>query len=215
MLGFPNDSIWVNMYVNDSMTGDFSLPSRDTSGNELLLETGWNISNYTVSLLLLNGQHSTIHNVSLADWVVLTDINWQFIGTNCLNSFGLSPHYILPLDFNLDFGLTQSDTVIGIKIIFLSSPGGPDFAGAYIINQQQVGINEQLLQEHLSFYPNPFSDKLKIKASSIINKLIIKNTAGVNVHSVTGNKKEELEVNVKNLRSGIYFLEVYIRDEIV
>lgn len=134
--GPPDDSTWVNFANGDIMTGNFGGPSRDTTGFELLLETSYHADNYNVRMLLSTNIYSSIHNVQQADWTQITDTTWQHLFTNCFAGTQGVTRYIVPLDYNLHFGLLPTDTVIGIEITFLTTQGSPDFAGAYIIGAQ-------------------------------------------------------------------------------
>ncbi|HKR04754.1 MAG TPA: T9SS type A sorting domain-containing protein [Bacteroidia bacterium] len=210
----PDDSIWVNFFPNDSMTGNFSMPGIDAGGDDLLLETGFHPSNYAVCLLLSNGQYSTSHNITLSDWVPLSDTTWYYAFTNCLTGGMLAPRYIVALDFNLDFGLTASDTVTGIKIIFFLSAGETDFAGAYIINPQSTGINEHASKPELYFSPNPFSDKINI---TIINNEL----SEFSLYDIASRKliqqkfTNSVSINTAQLSKGIYIYEVSNKNGII
>jgi hypothetical protein len=203
----PDDSIWVNFNNGDSITGNFSMPSKDQAGYDLLLETGFNTSNYLVSLLLSTGQYSDTHSVVLTDWFTIANITWQYAFTSCGTGTQADAHYIVPLDYGLDFGLTPSDTVIGIKVIFLNSAGAPDIAGAYIISSQQVGIHEQGSDAAFNLYPNPFSGILNITAGD-------NDCSEFNLYDFTSRKIlqekfiNSVTINTERLENGIYIYEV-------
>ena len=205
---FPDDSIWVNFNINDSITGNFSRSSINASGDDLLLETGFNRCEYSVQLLLSNGQYSASHHVATSDWISLSGIAWQFVYTNCTGGgSGASNHFMATLDFIQDFGLASSDTVTGIKIIFTYPQGDADFAGAYIISPQQVGLNELLPKRELTFYPNPFSDKLNIFVSN-------NSPSEITLFDITFRKlvtktfTNLVSLNTSDLKKGIYFFEI-------
>ncbi len=132
--GAPDDSTWVNITVGDTMTGTFGNQWLNAAGSELLLETSFHTDNYNVRLILSSGSYSTTHPVHAADWTPITDTTWVYVETNC-NITVFFPHnrYVLPLDFDTHFGLDATDIVAGIEIIFLTTTGGPDLAGAHII----------------------------------------------------------------------------------
>ncbi|MFH1161599.1 MAG: PKD-like domain-containing protein [bacterium] len=131
--GPPEDSTWVNFNPNDTMTGTFGSHWTDAPGDELLLETSYHPGNYDVRLLLSTGQYSGSHGVRVSDWEQIADTPWVHLFTNCTSGMQSVERYIHPLDFNQDFGLTSSDEVTGIEIVFLATPGAPDLAGVYII----------------------------------------------------------------------------------
>jgi len=131
--GMPNDSIWVNFNDYDKMTGNFRMRWVDRPAEDLLLETGYNTSNYYVRLLLTTGFYSVSHHVLVGDWTQITDTSWHYVPTNCIPWGQAHRRFILLLDFQAHFGLTAADTITGIEIVFLNSSGMPDLAGAYII----------------------------------------------------------------------------------
>lgn len=129
--GLPDDSTWVNFMNGDIMTGTFGASSVDTAGFDLLLETSYHPDNYNVRLILTNNQFSAVHNVQQPDWTQITDTTWVHLFANCFVSmFGVT-RYVLPLDYDAHFGLGSTDTVTGIEITFLTTPGAPDLAGVY------------------------------------------------------------------------------------
>ena len=131
--GMPDDSIWVNFSDHDTMTGNFRMRWVDRPAEDLLLETGYNTSNYYVRLLLTTGFYSVSHHVLVGDWTQITDTSWHYVETNCIPLEQAHKRFILRLDFQAHFGLTAADTITGIEIVFLYSGGVPDLAGAYII----------------------------------------------------------------------------------
>lgn len=113
------------------MTGTFGSSSVDTAGLDLLLETSYHPDNYHVRLMLTNNQFSAIHNVQQADWIQITDTGWVHLFANCVQGWQGVTRYVLPLDYDAHFGLGALDTVTGIEITFLNTPGAPDLAGVY------------------------------------------------------------------------------------
>ena len=117
--GPPSDSIWINMEGTDqTMTGNFGQLWKVVSGTELLLETGYHGDNMSIRLLLSSGLYSASHNVLVTDWTEIELITWQFLNDfGCIEGTTLNrERYILPLDFDQDFGLLPSETVQGIEI---------------------------------------------------------------------------------------------------
>ena len=215
---FPDDSIWVNFDDHDSMTGNFSQPHSDAFGNDLLLETGYNTSNYIVSLLLTNNQYSNSHLVVLNDWLQLPDIGWYYISTDCTPSFLSYAQFIVPLDFNSDFGLTPLDTVKGIKIIFLNSPGAPDLAGAYIIKDNVSDMNTVDPKPELNFSPNPFTEYTMVNVgSSLYNNLKIEvyNAWGNVVNPIISIDQSTIKISRGNLLNGIYFVKIWNNEKLI
>ncbi len=207
VVGMPDDSIWVNFPDGDVITGNFSNFSIDSAGPDLLLETGYNTSFYIVSLLLSNGNYSIQHNVDTSDWQMIDSLHWEFLFTSCTYGSVVSKHLILPLDFNLDFGLTSNDTVIGIKIEFLSSVGVPDFAGAYILTSQEVGLNDFNFNLDNRVYPNPFTDRLTVKNNT--NRKSTVKIYDINLNMLIQQPFiNSITLETKMLAKGVYMVEL-------
>ncbi len=150
MTGAPNDSAWINFYPGGVITGNFGFPQTDTTGDELLLETAFHPSNYRVSLLLSTGLYSSFRVVHDTDWIQLADITWRYIywSGSCVQGTQQDQRYIIPLDFSQHFGLTQSDTVTGIKINLLTTNLYPGLAGVYIVSScSTVGFPASITQD--------------------------------------------------------------------
>lgn len=139
--GLPDDSIWVNFADGQVATGNFCSTWHDGPGDELLLETGYHQSNYTVRLKLSNGSHSAPHAVAVMQWTQIPDAPWRYIHVSCWQDSFASGRYIIPLDFAADFGLTTTDVVTGIEITFLATSGQADLAGVYIIANHNATQN--------------------------------------------------------------------------
>ena len=116
------------------MTGNFGKGWVNDTGPDLILETSYNRDNYKVRLLLSNNQYSFIRQVLSTSWTQLSKVQWTHAFTNCQTGSLNHDRWILPLDFDNDFSLSSTDTVIGIEITFLTTLGQPDMAGVYIIN---------------------------------------------------------------------------------
>ena len=141
IVGWPNDSIWVDFNLNnnspiDTIHGTFNEAWSAGPGKELLLESGFNLDNYIVHLQLADGSYSEPKQVESEDWTDIPSVSWQYAGSFPFCGESEQPsfaqHRIFALDFETDFGLDQADLVTGIRIIFLFSPGAADLAGAYI-----------------------------------------------------------------------------------
>ncbi len=66
----------------------------------------------------------------------------------------------------------------------------------------------------LSLYPNPFTESLTVKASTIVNHYTIENLNGtLIIEDKVG--KENFVVENKNLNSGLYILKLYFDDEVL
>ena len=132
VIGWPDDSTWVNMIPSTVMPGYFGSTRTDQPGDDLLLETSFHRDNYSVRLILESGGYSAPHNVNQADWTEYPMVSWNHLFPGCQPGMAATPRWVLPLDFTL-FGIGPVEVVSGIEITFLTTPGEPDFAGAYIL----------------------------------------------------------------------------------
>ena len=130
--GPPDNRTWVNSNPY-TMTGTFGQSHTNTSGYDLLLESSFHGLDLEVRLVLAGGQLSAPHTAGFADWTYVNHALWQMLLPNCFPNMLNGPRNILPLDFETHFGLAPGQTVTGIQINFFAF-GGPDFAGAYIID---------------------------------------------------------------------------------
>lgn len=136
VIGPPDDSTWVNFAEFDVVQGNFAFTWVDKAGDDLLLETSFHADNMDIRLLLKGGGFSAVHRVSEADWQQISSVNWKWVESSvCVRHFSIAEErFVLPLDFNQDFGLASSDQVEGVEITFLATQGAPDLAGVYIIS---------------------------------------------------------------------------------
>lgn len=132
--GYPNDSTWVNFNSNNYLSVYFNQAWVADLGDELLFETSFHKDFWEVQLILSNGILTPPISIDTNDWTSLPNIFWTFKYANNCNLGGISNagRQYIALDFSQDFGLSTTDHVIGAKIKMLSTPGFPDFAGAYI-----------------------------------------------------------------------------------
>lgn len=154
--GFEDDSLWVNLSPNDTITGYFDMGWYDMSGDDLLLETGYHGDNYSVRLILSTGAFSAPHAVAIADWTELVSIPWTYVTSTCSELTDVAQErFILPLDFVGDFGIAAAEEVVGVEIVFLATSGGPDLAGAYIIGPPCSATSSQVDAEACDSYTSP------------------------------------------------------------
>lgn len=72
-----------------------------------------------------------------------------------------------------------------------------------------VGINNTKPQQpNVSIYPNPATNQMSISATNKIKTLVITNTVGQVVFTRSNINTEKLEVDIKDLAAGIYFLQI-------
>lgn len=83
-----------------------------------------------------------------------------------------------------------------------------DENGNQIFYQAQMLGSNQNLQKKLSVYPNPVTDVLKIKNLRELSMITITDASGKKVYESISNGKEMIEVNLKHLPQGNYFVKV-------
>jgi len=64
----------------------------------------------------------------------------------------------------------------------------------------------------IHLYPNPFSDHINIRTSSIINSLSVYNIAGQLIMQKTINIGDEIRIELSSLQIGVYFLLIELID---
>jgi acetyl-CoA carboxylase carboxyl transferase subunit beta len=86
-----------------------------------------------------------------------------------------------------------------------------------LIDEGLVGINNLTYENAITIYPNPANDKITISLNTQltnqhINQITITDLSG-KIVSQLNNELTEVEIDVSNYASGIYFVKVNINDE--
>lgn len=76
------------------------------------------------------------------------------------------------------------------------------------IELEMVTGENELTQNTFSFYPNPASHLLNIKANETIEALTITDMSGRTIKTINSNNVNQLKVDVADLTSGVYFIQV-------
>lgn len=76
------------------------------------------------------------------------------------------------------------------------------------VSLQVIGLKEMKEEISLNLFPNPVNNMLSIKTDAFIAQIIIQDVAGRKVEQWELNKVNECEINLSNLESGIYFIEI-------
>lgn len=100
---------------------------------------------------------------------------------------------------------------IRIRVYDTENPADGDTA-TWILNNLPLSVEELSMQNSLTLYPNPVSEVLNINTTSNIDKVTIFNSIGQSVYSEVNTGKTSLPVNVANLKSGVYSIEVVLAD---
>ena len=103
-------------------------------------------------------------------------------------------------------------TSAGTYLVTVSGPNGCTISDSITVGIA-VGVNGQLSNDVLTFYPNPASDQLTIKSANIdLNKAQIRmfDSHGALIKNLilsAGNNKSQV-IDLKNFDAGIYFVQV-------
>ena len=73
-----------------------------------------------------------------------------------------------------------------------------------------LSINEFTFQD-LTLYPNPAQDRIKVRSTSLINKIEVYNSLGALMNQVHNTN----EIDVSHYNSGLYFLRIYSNSKFV
>lgn len=112
-----------------------------------------------------------------------------------------------------------ADTFITYPVTFTiadSNMAIQDFIDVDSIICQSIGINEYLIENLITVFPNPAANICTISASELhIDEIEIYNSLGLNSNSVTqssssisNNDHREIQLDISNLPSGIYFIRL-------
>lgn len=75
-----------------------------------------------------------------------------------------------------------------------------------------TGLYEKTLKNSIQVYPNPSKNKITISNADMINTVKIVNIFGDEILTKTNNSKDYIEIDLSNLKSGIYFAK-FINDK--
>lgn len=123
--------------------------------------------------------------------------NWQFI--NCISLGQVD---------SIKFEMTSSDNSFG----YMNTPAF--FSIDNFTTQSTVGINELHTITNINLYPNPASETLFLNYESLITDELKINITDINGEEIKNTNSEvfigtnQLQINIENLNSGIYFIDV-------
>jgi len=163
---------------------------------------------------------------NLAAFVVLTETDIPYTG---LDDQVFVARSIWPdsLGYSLDFSSQTNHEVnatVTIKddyvfencevIVFLQNMDTKEiYQGTSQMMTEIVGINKVNVSE-LEVYPNPASDRLTIKSQSALELIEMYNQVGQIVKTLT-TSGSNVNINVADLETGIYFIKVYSHDNVI
>jgi probable HAF family extracellular repeat protein len=124
-------------------------------------------------------------------------------GTTILDNDGMPGEAISGLEEGIDY-----DVYVRAICEFSES----EWIGPVTFNTDEMGINE--LGNQMVLYPNPTSGIINIQAKEKINSVSVYNSVGQKVPFNSLNK-ENTSIDISNLSSGIYFLEIYLNNKTI
>jgi hypothetical protein len=125
--------------------------------------------------------------------------------------------YVLPINSQIAQQLQVSPTATEVKpiiagtyyAIVTDAKGCPAKSNVLVINVV-TGIEEDLFAQQLQIYPNPSNRYFMLQTDIPHNELALKlvNALGQNIEFATDSVAEKLRIDVDNLPSGVYVLEI-------
>src|SRR5690606_7256126 len=105
----------------------------------------------------------------------------------------------------------QPHTDYDIYVRSICSETESDWEGPVTFNTEEMGINE--LDNQITLYPNPTTGIINLQTHKPIQDVTVYNLMGQKV-SYSLNK-EKTSIDISNLSSGIYFVEVILNDKTI
>lgn len=154
----------------------------------------------TGSVSILNHDTVCIGNIKRKQWTV--SMSQYPLAQKIIEGVGPSSGFLAPVCRN---GCPEC----GYSLLSFTLNGDTLYKGICI----STGYNTNKLAE-LTLYPNPFTESLTLKASTIIHHYTIENLNGtLLMEDMVG--KENFVVENINLNSGLYILKLYFDDEVL
>lgn len=103
---------------------------------------------------------------------------------------------------------TYTATTNGQYAVAVTENGCTDTSSCYTVSG--LGVNDISLYDHVRVWPNPVSDVLHIQTSQALDPMHCRvlNIAGQVLIQADADRKKSMDVSVKSLSAGIYFLHV-------
>jgi hypothetical protein len=193
----------------------------DTVGNNFNIYTCWynNIDPRIPALPIaynLSIQDSLIADKIVTGIYTYEDYNLKPEGKSIYKWYrtdSLNGDVILIQDTSLNYTI-DSVADVGKYLVFEVTPVTEDSVVGLSVRVYTkskivgVGINDPagLIAR---IYPNPVKDLLFIEPLQDIDRILLLNMAGQSLRSLNTQKSGKIQINVNDLSSGIYFLEIY------
>ncbi|XMO85102.1 T9SS type A sorting domain-containing protein [Algibacter sp. AS12] len=130
------------------------------------------------------------------------------LGTNEIDCGGSGENYISALQSGALYYISINKIPLACK-----GKGDCDLNFTLAIYQNVLSQNEFIV-DAFNYYPNPVKDELNLKAKHPIAKIEIFNTLGNIVWIISNVNALKTNINVSNLPSGVYFINVYSNQKI-
>lgn len=149
---------------------------------------------------------------SSQDWTIVSDVVSGSIRTLTLTRALTNSD---PNDYQMPYATTNSISFAGPRPATATTTVGPHGGTANVgyataSFTSVLGVNDtEMLNKKVVLYPNPAKETVSIKNVDKIKSIDIYESAGRKVRSV---KPEGESINVRDLKSGIYYLEITLKD---
>ncbi|MGN7758767.1 T9SS type A sorting domain-containing protein [Chryseobacterium sp. 22532] len=149
---------------------------------------------------------------SSQDWTIVSDVVSGSIRTLTLTRALTNSD---PNDYQMPYATTNSISFAGPRPATATTTVGPHGGTANVgyataSFTSVLGVNDtEMLNKKVVLYPNPAKETVSVKNVDKIKSIDIYESAGRKVRSV---KPEGESINVRDLKPGIYYLEITLKD---
>ncbi len=146
------------------------------------------------------------------DWTIVSDVVAGTVRTLILTRALTNSD---PNDYQMPYATTNSISFAGPRPASATNTVGPHGGTANVgyataSFTSVLGVNDtEMLNKKVVLYPNPAKETVSIKNVDKIKSIDIYESAGRKVRSV---KPEGESINVRDLKPGIYYLEITLKD---
>jgi M6 family metalloprotease-like protein len=193
--------------IEDIIITNVTAASRDSIQFTFLRSDTFLITKDELQLGYAAGAKDTFEIISNIDWELSNIPSWL-----TLNKTQGSKNDMIILTANED-----NSQEIRLDTIFLSSTSISTIVPILVSQEYGTSIKEISNENLFELYPNPVSEKLHINitdAAMFSNISIYSITGQLVYHSFFANENKEIEIDVANLTSGVYFVKLYSQKNI-
>ena len=101
---------------------------------------------------------------------------------------------------------TGEEVALNDEMTFKANATHGDVMQPYVMTMSTMGIDET--SAGFNIYPNPVQDKLYIEAEAVIEEVVVYDVYGRRQVTETPSHQGNLSVDVSNLNSGVYFVQI-------